>query len=129
MLDYDTPATVSKHFYNDIVIRAHVHTENGTIWLVGADVCKALQITNPSYVASKLDKANVKRHYLINSQGKQLVTWYSPRAIYKLCQQSKSTRGLDFLKWYASIQSDYVLIPRETMLKLFDVLEKLKTFI
>ena len=103
--------------------------KNGTIWLVGADVCKALQITNPSYVASKLDKSNVKHHYLINSQGKQLVTWYSPRAIYKLCQQSKSTRGLDFLKWYASIQADYVLIPRETMLKLFDILEKMRSFI
>ena len=37
MLDYDTPATISKHFYNNIVIRAHVHSENGTIWLVGAD--------------------------------------------------------------------------------------------
>lgn len=111
------------------MIRAHIHSENGTIWLVGADVCKALQITNPSYVASKLDKANVKHHYLINSQGKQLVTWYSPRAIYKLCKQSKSTRGLNFLKWYASIQADYVLIPRETMLKLFDILEKMRSFI
>ena len=63
MLDYDTPASISQHFYNGIVIRAHVHSENGTVWLVGADVCKALQITNPSYVASKLDKANVKHHY------------------------------------------------------------------
>ena len=87
------------------MIRAHVHSENGTVWLVGADVCKALQITNPSYVASKLDKANVKHHYLINSQGKKLVTWY------------------------ASIQADYVLIPRETMLKLFDILEKMRSFI
>ena len=129
MLDYDTPATVSQHFYNGIMIREHIHSENGSIWLVGADVCKALQITNPSYVASKLDKGNVKHHYLINSQGKQLVTWYSPRAIYKLCKQSKSTRGLDFLKWYVSIQSDYVLIPRETMLKLFDILEKMRSFI
>lgn len=129
MLDYDTPVSIFQHFYNGIVIRAHVHSENGTVWLVGADVCKALQITNPSYVASKLDKANVKRHFLINSQGKQLVTWYSPRAIYKLCKQSKSTRGLDFLKWYISIQSDYVLIPRETMLKLFDILEKMRSFI
>lgn len=42
MLDYDTPVTVSQHFYNGIIIRAHVHSENGTIWLVGADVCKAL---------------------------------------------------------------------------------------
>lgn len=52
MLDYDTPVSISQHFYNGIVIRAHVHSENGTVWLVGADVCKALQITNPSYVAS-----------------------------------------------------------------------------
>lgn len=55
MLDYDTPASISQHFYNGIVIRAHVHSENGTVWLVGADVCKALQITNPSYVASMIN--------------------------------------------------------------------------
>lgn len=50
MLDYDTPATVSQHFYNGIVIRAHVHSENGTIWLVGADVCKAFLRTSPQHL-------------------------------------------------------------------------------
>ena len=48
MLDYDTPVSVQKHFYKNIVIRAHVHSKDGAIWLVGTDVCKALQITNPS---------------------------------------------------------------------------------
>lgn len=40
MLDYDTPASISQHFYNGIVIRAHVHSENGTVWLVGAVDCQ-----------------------------------------------------------------------------------------
>lgn len=31
MLDYDTPATVSQHFYNGIMIRAHIHSENGQL--------------------------------------------------------------------------------------------------
>lgn len=37
MLDYDTPVSISQHFYNGIMIRAHIHSENGSIWLVGAD--------------------------------------------------------------------------------------------
>lgn len=126
MIDYDTPATVSQHFYNGIVIRAHVHSENGTIWLVGTDVCKALQITNPSYVSKKFDKSNIKHHILINSQGRQSVTWYSPLVVYELCIHSKTTKGHEFLEWYNKLQSEYITVPKTFISDLLNTLNKLK---
>lgn len=126
MLDYDTPATVSQHFYNGIMIRAHVHSENGTIWLVGADVCKALMITNPSYVSKKFDKSNIKHHILINSQGRQSVTWYSPLVVYELCINSKTTKGHEFLEWYNKLQSEYITVPKTFISDLLNTLNKLK---
>lgn len=126
MLDYDTPASISQHFYNGIVIRAHVHSENGTVWLVGADVCKALQITNPSYVSKKFDKSNIKHHILINSQGRQSVTWYSPLVVYELCIHSKTTKGHEFLEWYNKLQSEYITVPKTFISDLLNTLNKLK---
>ena len=42
MLDTDTPASITIYEYNSIPIRCHVHSETNQLWLVGADVCKAL---------------------------------------------------------------------------------------
>lgn len=67
MLDTDTPASITTYQYHSIPIRCHVHSETKQLWLVGADVCKALMITNPSYVSKKFDKSNIKHQitYLI----------------------------------------------------------------
>ena len=48
MLNSDIPASISIHYYNSHRIRAHIHSKTNQVWLVGADVCKALNITNPS---------------------------------------------------------------------------------
>lgn len=110
-------------------IRCHVHSETNQLWLVGTDVCKALMITNPSYVSKKFDKSNIKHHILINNQGKQNVTWYSPVVIYELCMQSKTTKGQEFLAWYNKLQSEYITIPKPFLTDLLSVLSKLKSIL
>ena len=127
MLDTDTPASITTYKYNSIPIRCHVHSETNQLWLVGADVCRALMITNPSYVSKKFDKSNIKHHILINNQGKQNVTWYSPVVVYKLCLQSKTTKGKEFLAWYNKLQSEYITIPKSFITDLLSVLSKLKS--
>ena len=110
-------------------IRCHVHSETNQLWLVGTDVCKALMITNPSYVSKKFDKSNIKHHILINNQGKQNVTWYSPVVVYELCMQSKTTKGQEFLTWYNKLQSEYITIPKSFITDLLSVLSKLKSIL
>lgn len=129
MLNSDTPASISIHYYNSHRIRAHIHSETNQVWLVGADVCKALNITNPSYVASKFDANNIKRHTLISTQGKQLVTWFSPLAIYELCTHNKATNGKQFFEWYKTIQTEYVLIPRDDLISLINAVDKIKHYL
>ena len=92
-------------------------------------LCKALMITNPSYVSKKFDKSNIKHHILINNQGKQNVTWYSPVVVYELCMQSKTTKGQEFLAWYNKLQSEYITIPKPFLTDLLSVLSKLKSIL
>lgn len=126
MLDTDTPASITTYQYHSIPIRCHVHSETKQLWLVGADVCKALMITNPSYVSKKFDKSNSKHHILINSQGRQSVTWYSPLVVYELCINSKTTKGHEFLEWYNKLQSEYITVPKTFISDLLNTLNKLK---
>ena len=126
MLDVDTSASISVFEFHSIPIRCHVHSETKQLWLVGTDVCKALQITNPSYVSKKFDKSNIKHHILINSQGRQNVTWYSPLVVYELCIHSKSTKGHEFLAWYNKLQSEYITVPKTFIADLLNTLNKLK---
>lgn len=91
--------------------------------------CKALMITNPSYVSKKFDKSNIKHHILINNQGKQNVTWYSPVVVYELCVHSKTTKGQEFLTWYNKLQSEYITIPKSFITNLLSVLSKLKSIL
>ena len=86
-------------------------------------------ITNPSYVSKKFDKSNIKHHILINNQGKQNVTWYSPVVVYKLCIHSKTTKGQEFLTWYNKLQSEYITIPKSFITDLLSVLSKLKSIL
>ena len=129
MLDADTPADITTYEYNSIPIRCHVHSETNQLWLVGTDVCKALMITNPSYVSKKFDKSNIKHHILINNQGKQNVTWHSPLVVYELCMHSKTTKGQEFLAWYNKLQSEYITIPKPFLTDLLSVLSKLKSIL
>ena len=123
MLNSDTPASVSVHYYNSHRIRAHIHTETNQVWLVGADVCKALNITNT------FDSNNIKRHTLISAQGKQLVTWFSPLVIYELCTHNKAINGKQFFEWYKTIQTEYVLIPRDDLISLIKAVDKIKHYL
>jgi len=129
MLNKDIPADITTHYFNTIPIRCHIHTETNQIWLVATDVCHALMITNPSYVSKRFDKSNVYHHRLINKQGKQIVTWYSPNAIYELCNQSKSTKGHEFLVWYNRLQSEYITIPKSLVTELLTTLNKLNSIL
>lgn len=75
------------HVFNDISIRT---TEiNGQIWFVAADVCKALEISNPSQALTRLDDeerltiSNSDSHTLDNNEGMQFHTVINNDGIHK----------------------------------------------
>lgn len=50
MLDRNTPAKFISFIYETFTVRFHIHSEDGSIWVVGKDLCNILHKTNPSYL-------------------------------------------------------------------------------
>lgn len=46
MLDSNTPAKFISFLYENYLVRFHIHSVNGTLWVVGKDICNILHITN-----------------------------------------------------------------------------------
>ena len=95
------------HVFNDISIRT---TEiNGQIWFVAADVCKALEINNPSDALKRLDDderltlTNSEGHTLDNSEGidKRVQSYniINESGLYSLILRSRKAEAKRFKKW------------------------------
>mgnify|MGYP003607425106 CR=1 FL=1 len=88
------------HVFNDISIRT---TEiNGQIWFVAADVCKALEISNPSKALTSLDED--ERLTLTNSEGQngrgaQSYNIINESGLYSLILRSRKIEAKRFKKW------------------------------
>ena len=88
------------HIFNDISIRT---TEiNGQIWFVAADVCKALEISNPSKALTSLDED--ERLTLTNSEGQngrgaQSYNIINESGLYSLILRSRKIEAKRFKKW------------------------------
>lgn len=50
MLDRSTPAKFISFIYETFTVRFHIHSEDGSIWVVGKDLCNILHKTNLSYL-------------------------------------------------------------------------------
>lgn len=102
MLRPDEPARFISILYRKMEgypVRVHLHTDDNSIWLVGKDVCRALHITNPSYVATRLPKEDKHKHCLVTTKGTQPVMWYSLHGARLLTTLAKSIDGRDFYAW------------------------------
>ena len=88
------------HVFNDYSIRT---TEiNGQIWFVAADVCKALEINNPSDALKRLD--DDERLTLANSEGQngngaQSYNIINESGLYSLILRSRKAEAKRFKKW------------------------------
>lgn len=76
MLDSNTPAKFISFLYENYLVRFHIHSVNGTLWVVGKDICNILHITNPSYVAKMLPKESVCKHKIQTIKGYQNILWF-----------------------------------------------------
>ena len=88
------------HVFNDISIRTT--EQNGQIWFVAADVCKALEINNPSDALKRLD--DDERLTLANSEGQngngaQSYNIINESGLYSLILRSRKAEAKRFKKW------------------------------
>ena len=108
MLDPDHAAKFIEVLYSSYTVRIHKHTQTGNVWFVLADVCKVLKITNPSYVAQKISKANKHKHKILTKQGKIKVMWVSYAGLTQLFEALPNTPELaDFWIWSHTIANAY----------------------
>lgn len=84
MLLTNQPAKFISLLYQDKVVRIHSHTDNGSLWIVGKDLCSILRRTNPSYFTNKLNKSDYYKHKIKTKQGYQTVLWFRVKALSDL---------------------------------------------
>ena len=87
-------------------IRTAVDSKNEPLFCL-ADLCKALSLTNPSSVRSRLDEADVQLidlHALNSTEGKGngLANFVNESGFYDVLLQSTSPRVRPFRKWVTS---------------------------
>lgn len=143
MLDTDIPANFISFLYPNTtqIVRAHRHSEDNSVWLVAKDVCSILRITNPSYVAKKIDKTCVYRHKTVTDGGKQVLTWFRIDEVIKLSRSIGTPLAYDFAQWLLSCKENIplpdksatkhvfkepVIIEKSTLLKIKKLLEELE---
>lgn len=73
MLDRNTPAKFISFIYETFTVRFHIHSEDGSIWVVGKDLCNILHKTNPSYLTRYLPKEAVIKHKINTLKGSQSI--------------------------------------------------------
>lgn len=76
MLDRNTPAKFISFIYETFTVRFHIHSEDGSIWVVGKDLCNILHKTNPSYLTRYLPKEAVVKHKINTLKGSQSILWF-----------------------------------------------------
>lgn len=140
MLDKTVPADVIPFLYpyTQQLVRTHRHTEDNSVWLVLADVCRIMGLTNTTYVTSKLNKDKTYKHLVYTDGGKQTVTWVELSEVQELCRRHNAVQ---FLNWLNTMQvnvplpakqatqhifADPVIIERSTLNKFLELYEDLK---
>ena len=76
MLDKNTPAKFISFIYETFTVRFHIHSEDGSIWVVGKDLCNVLHKTNPRYLTRYLPKEAVVKHKINTLKGSQSILWF-----------------------------------------------------
>lgn len=76
--------------------KIRVIEQNGEPWFVAADVCKALDIGNPTQALTRLDKDEVT---LISNEGYREMNFISEPGLYTLVLGSRKTEARAFKRW------------------------------
>lgn len=76
--------------------------ENNAPYFVLADICKALDLTNPSMVANSLPKSNLSTTEVAINNRKVSVNTVNESGLYKVIFQSRKKEALDFQDWVTS---------------------------
>lgn len=84
MLDPSRTAEFIALLYRSHSVRVHRHSENASVYFVLTDVCKVLNLSNPSYIAKKIDKAFKHKHVLLNKNIKNVVVWVNYDGLVQL---------------------------------------------
>ena len=91
------------HVFNTITVRSL--ERDGQIWFVAADVCKALEINNPSQALTRLDsdeKTALTNNEGRAGQGAQNYNIINESGLYSLILRSRKTEAKQFKKWVTS---------------------------
>ena len=91
------------HVFNTITVRSL--ERDGQIWFVAADVCKALEINNPSQALTRLDsdeKTTLTNNEGRAGQGAQNYNIINESGLYSLILRSRKTEAKQFKKWVTS---------------------------
>lgn len=128
MLDKKVPADFIgiKYPYFDSIIRFHKHTDNNSIWIVLADICNILGLTNVSYTSSKLNQENVYKHKIHTDGGVQAVTWVEINEAIELAKSHCNRNLVDYLREMNIKLKNInkpVIIEQEVFLKLLSVID------
>jgi len=94
-------ALVTFDYQHDRVIdKVRTVTIDGEPWFFGVDVCKILDIRNPSDAYSRLDKDDLGTTEAIDAMGrKQKYAVVSEYGLYDLILQSRKTEARQFKRW------------------------------
>ena len=76
--------------------KIRVIEQNGEPWFVAADVCKALDIGNPTQALTRLDKDEVT---LISNEGYREMNFIREPGLYTLVLGSRKTEARAFKRW------------------------------
>lgn len=76
--------------------KIRVIEQNGEPWFVAADVCKALDIGNPTQALTRLDKDEVT---LISNEGYREMNFINEPGLYTLVLGSRKTEARAFKRW------------------------------
>ena len=84
-------------FKNELFGEVRTVNINGEVWFVLIDICKALKLTNPSVVASRLDEDEVTKFDLGGLSGLSNMT--NESGLYKVLFRSDKEEAKIFTKW------------------------------
>ena len=84
-------------FENELFGEVRTVNINGEVWFVLIDICKALKLTNPSVVASRLDEDEVTKFDLGGLSGLSNMT--NESGLYKVLFRSDKEEAKIFTKW------------------------------
>lgn len=91
---------ITIHLFGESVIRNVI--ENGVPKFVIADLCKALDLSNPTMVAERIHPEDLSTAEVFTQTGSKTVNVCNESGLYQLIFQSRKPAAKDFTRWVTS---------------------------